>query len=138
LHNTDFAQVRVSASGIASHCAIIAHRIRALRTRLMLSASDRFVDISLRILTLVVGAVLLACLGLLTYRWTVPPRVAPTVKIVPVVPRITPAPVIPAAVPARAPEVLMAPGKMFRCVVNGRALFSDRPCEEVVRTSKKQ
>lgn len=99
----------------------------------MQTAGDRFVDLSLRILTLVVGAVLLACLGLLMYRWSAPAVTAPLVTIVPVTPKTNlpttaAAPVVEAE---RAPEVMMAPGKMFHCVVNGRKLFSDRPCSEV-------
>ena len=102
----------------------------------MQSTGDRFVDLSLRILTLVVGAVLLACLGLLLYRWSTPPATSPLVTIVPVAPKA----IVPAASvepqPAPAPEVLMAPGKMFQCVVNGRKLFSDRPCAEAAGAKK--
>lgn len=104
----------------------------------MTSTSDRFVDLSLRILTLVVGAVLLACLALLIYRWSVPPAAAPTVTLVPVTPKPNVAAKAAVAEPARAPEVLMAPGKMFQCVVNGRKSFSDRPCPDGATVTKKQ
>jgi hypothetical protein len=104
----------------------------------MHTTGDRFVDLSLRILTLVVGGVLLACLGLLIYRWSAPPRAMNAVTIVPVTP------VSGAAADAQArgpeslnsPEVLMAPGKMFQCIVNGRKLFSDRPCPETDAAKK--
>ncbi len=104
----------------------------------MQTAGDRFVDLSLRILTLVVGAVLLACLGLLLYRWSAPATPTPAITIVPVTPKSNrPAT---AAAPvndsAPAPEVMMAPGKMFECVVNGRKLFSDRPCAEAAGAKK--
>lgn len=102
----------------------------------MQTAGDRFVDLSLRILTLVVGAVLVACLGLLFYRWSAPSAATPSVTIVPVTPKAI-APVSVAAPPrAVASEVLMAPGKMFECVIHGRKLFSDRPCEEVAATPR--
>ncbi len=100
----------------------------------MQTAGDRFVDLSLRILTLVVGAVLIACFGLLVYRWSAPAASTPTVMIVPVTPKSN----LPATAAARvierepAPEVLMAPGKMYQCVIDGRKLFSDRPCAEAV------
>jgi hypothetical protein len=103
----------------------------------MQTAGDRFVDVSLRILTLVVGAVLFACLGLLIYRWSVPTVSTPSVTIVPVAPKTNPAAAQAAGPePAQAPEVLMAPGKMFQCVVNGRKLFSDRPCPETADAKK--
>lgn len=102
----------------------------------MQTAGDRFVDLSLRILTLVVGAVLLACLALLIYRWSAPTAATPAIVLVPVTPKVSaPAP-LPAATAAPAPEVLMAPGKMYQCVVNGRKLFSDRPCAEVASAKK--
>lgn len=104
----------------------------------MQDAGDRFVDLSLRILTLVVGAVLLACLGLLLYRWSAPAATTPIVTIVPVTPQTKPS--ASAAAPEiridPAPEVMMAPGKMYQCVVNGRKLFSDRPCAEAAGTKK--
>lgn len=103
----------------------------------MTTASDRFVDLSLRILTLVVGIVLAACLALLVYRWVMPSSDHRDVILVPVVPKPSAQP-SPSLVPAetRAPEVLMAPGKMYRCVVEGRAAFTDRPCEELQRPAK--
>ena len=104
----------------------------------MQATSDRFVDLSLRILTLVVGGVLLACLALLVYRWSAPPLTVHSVTIVPVTP--VSASAVDAQArgpePVNAPEVLMAPGKMFQCVSNGRKLFSDRPCPETLRAKK--
>ncbi len=97
----------------------------------MQTTGDRFVDLSLRILTLVVGAVLVACLVLLFYRWSAPSAAKPAMNLVPVTPKvIAPLPVA-SQQTEPAPEVLMAPGKMFECVVHGRKLFSDRPCPEV-------
>jgi hypothetical protein len=103
----------------------------------MQTAGDRFVDLSLRILTLVVGAVLFACLALLIYRWSAPAATSPSVTIVPVSPKTNATPTqVAAPEPAKEPEVLMAPGKMFQCVVNGRKLFSDRPCAEAAGAKK--
>ncbi len=103
----------------------------------MQTAGDRFVDLSLRILTLVVGAVLFACLALLIYRWSVPTVTSPGITIVPVSPKTNATPTqVAAPEPVKAPEVLMAPGKMFQCVVNGRKLFSDRPCPEAAGAKK--
>lgn len=104
----------------------------------MHTMGDRFVDLSLRILTLVVGVVLLACMALLIYRWSAPPLTVNSVTIVPVTP-VSTSPVdaqARAPEPLSAPEVLMAPGKMFQCVSNGRKLFSDRPCPETLRAKK--
>jgi hypothetical protein len=89
--------------------------------------SDRFVDWSLRILSLFVAAVLLGCMGLLVFRWITPPAIVPTVTMVPMQPKM--AATVDADLPTpQAAQVLMAPGKVFRCVVNGRVAFSDRPC----------
>jgi len=104
----------------------------------MQSTGDRFVDLSLRILTLVVGGALLACLGLLIYRWSAPTLASPSITIVPVTPVSATATDVQARAneSANAPEVMMAPGKMFQCVVNGRKLFSDRPCPESAGAGK--
>jgi hypothetical protein len=104
----------------------------------MQTTGDRFVDLSLRILTLVVGAALLACLGLLVYRWSTPAATTAAITIVPVTPKSN----LPATAAAPiqptepAPEVMMAPGKMFECVANGRKLYSDRPCAEAAGAKK--
>ena len=92
----------------------------------MFVSSDRFVDLSLRMLSSVVAVVLLACLGLLVYRWITPPAPVPPVTLVPV--EVKAAATTPAASAPVRGEVLMVPGKVFSCVVNGRATFSDRPC----------
>lgn len=95
----------------------------------MLTRGDGFVDLSLRILTIVIVAVLLFSLGLLLWRVLSPPQ--PGVANVPVIdvaPKATSAsePVT-APTPPKA-EVLLDPGKVYRCVVNGRTTFSERPC----------
>jgi len=95
----------------------------------MASSSDRFVDFSLRLLTAVVGVVLVACFALLVYRWLTPPASVSPVTVVPVVPKPAAAVQATAPAPAATPEVMMAPGKLFRCVNKGRTVFSDRPCD---------
>lgn len=95
------------------------------------AAGDRLYDLSLRILMVVVSVGLVASVAFLTYRWLVPPR--PPEASVPVVevgvkPAQAAAPV-PVAPPKA--EVLMNPGKIFKCEVNGRVIFSEQPCNAV-------
>lgn len=95
----------------------------------MFSGSDRFVDLTLRILTGVVLAGLVVALVLLLWNSLRPP--VPTTVPIPLVevePKPAPKaePVAPVA-PAKG-EVLLNPGQVFRCIVNGRTTFSDKPC----------
>ena len=92
------------------------------------SSADRLYDLSLRILMVVVSVGLVASVAFLTYRWLAPPK--PVQTEVPVVevgtrPAQT---VVPVAVPAPKGEVLMNPGQIFKCDVNGRITFSEQPC----------
>lgn len=100
------------------------------------SAGDRLYDLSLRILMAVVSVGLVASVAFLTYRWLVPPR-APEVTIplveVGVKPAQASAPV-PAA-PTKA-EVLMHPGKIFKCEVEGRVVFSEQACAAIADGKK--
>jgi|DewCreStandDraft_4_1066084.scaffolds.fasta_scaffold11560_7 hypothetical protein len=97
----------------------------------MFSTGDRFYDFSLRILMGFVTIVLLGCIGFLAFRW-IQPQAAndPGVPLVQV--EVKP-PAEPPATPV-APEpkaqVLLAPGKIFRCELKGRVTFSDQPCPD--------
>src|SRR6267154_1788622 len=93
-------------------------------------ASDRYFDLSLRLLTIFVLVSLVCCVGYLSYRWLGPhllrtpaARVESRSSIV-----VSPAPA--SAAPKAPPEeVLMDPHKTFRCVEKGRVSFSDRACD---------
>lgn len=92
------------------------------------SSADRFYDLSLRILMVVVSVGLVGSVAFLTYRWVAPPRLAPAhVPMLEVGVKPLPA-VTPAAAPAPKGEVLMAPGQIFKCEVEGRITFSEQPC----------
>jgi hypothetical protein len=93
-------------------------------------ASDRYFDLSLRLLTIFVLVSLVCCVGFLSYRW-----LAPHLGRTPAVPVeargsvvVSPAPAAQSA-PAPADEVLMDPRKTFRCVEQGKVTFSDRACD---------
>ncbi len=92
------------------------------------SNADRFYDLSLRILMVVVSVGLVGSVAFLTYRWVAPPRPAPThVPLFEVGTKPLPA-ATPSAPPAPKGEVLMAPGQIFKCEVDGRITFSEQPC----------
>ncbi len=95
----------------------------------MFTGSDRFVDLALRILTGVILSVLVLALVLLIWSFLKPRMPStPPVPLVEVEPK--PAPKVEPAAPA-APakgEVLLNPGQVYRCVINGRTTFSERPC----------
>jgi hypothetical protein len=92
------------------------------------SSADRLYDLSLRILMVVVSVGLVASVAFLTYRWLAPARPVQTeVPVVEVGVRRTPAST-PSAAPAPKGEVLMNPGQIFKCDVNGRITFSEQPC----------
>lgn len=96
----------------------------------MSSTADRFYDFSLRVLMVVVTLVLIGCIVFLAYRW-LHPQAATEQGIALVQVEVKPAPqsTAPVQVPATNPaEVLLAPGKIFRCDIAGRVSFSDRPC----------
>ncbi len=93
-----------------------------------MSRSERFFDLLIRLLMVATGAVLIVCIAFLIYRW-VNPQAAPSHDI-----QLTEVPVKPNdAQRAESPisdtaQVLLAPGRIFKCVVNGRVTFSDRAC----------
>lgn len=92
------------------------------------SSADRFYDLSLRILMVVVSVGLVGSVAFLTYRWVAPPRPVQTdVPVMEVGVKPLPA-ATPSAVPAPKGEVLMAPGQIFKCEVAGRITFSEQPC----------
>src|SRR6266853_5662362 len=92
-------------------------------------ASDRYFDLSLRLLTIFVLVSLVCCVGFLSYRWLAPRWLSEPAT--PVESRgsivVAPAPASKAA-PAPPGEILMDPHKTFRCVEQGRVSFSDRAC----------
>ena|SRR5882672_828374 len=92
------------------------------------SSADRLYDLSLRILMVVVSVGLVGSVAFLTYRWLAPPRAVQTeVPVVEIGVRPTQL-IVPTAAPAPKGEVLMAPGQIFKCDVNGRITFSEQPC----------
>ena len=92
--------------------------------------SDRYFDLSLRLLTIFVLVSLVCCVALLSYRWLSPrfgrTATAPVQAHGPIIP--SPQPTTEATPPA-ADEVLMDPRKTFRCVEQGKVTFSDRACD---------
>jgi len=92
--------------------------------------SDRYFDLSLRLLTIFVLVSLVACVAFLSYRWLYPhlhdTPAAPVGPRDPVV--ASPAPT-PQAAPAPTDQILMDPRKTFRCTEQGRVTFSDRACD---------
>lgn len=94
--------------------------------------SDRYLDLTLRILTLAVIAALLGCIAFLMHRWSQPN--APGASLVHVVQ--APAPAVAVPLPARgeaAVQVLHAPGRIFRCEHQGQVTYSDQPCRDVTQ-----
>lgn len=90
--------------------------------------NERLYDLSLRGLMVIVFAALLVCVGFLLQRWLQP--VPADSSLVPLV-QLDLKP----AVDVRAqpetnppPQVLLMPGQIFRCAVDGRMSFTDRPC----------
>src|SRR5262245_7271462 len=101
------------------------------------TSADRLYDLSLRILMVVVSVGLVASVAFLTYRWLAPPRPVQTeVPVVEVGVKPTQA-ATPAAPPAPKGEVLMNPGQIFKCDVNGRITFSEQPCSAAPAEAKK-
>jgi hypothetical protein len=92
--------------------------------------SDRYFDLSLRLLTIFVLVSLVCCVTYLGWNWLGPLLTKPTVSRAVSPAAVAPAPP-PAAVatPAPADEVLMDPHKTFRCIEKGHVSFSDRACD---------
>jgi hypothetical protein len=92
--------------------------------------TDRYFDLSLRLLTIFVLVSLVCTVAFLSYRWLGPRFLRP--PSAPLEQR-DPAPPPPArateAKPAPADEILMDPRKTFRCVEQGKVTFSDRACD---------
>jgi hypothetical protein len=93
--------------------------------------SDRYFDLSLRLLTIFVLVSLVCCIGFLSYRWIEPRwhgRQTPQAQSrPPIAPPPAPAAV---AAPPPADQILMDPRKTFKCEERGKAVtFSDRPCD---------
>ena len=90
---------------------------------------DRSFDLSLRLLTVLVSVALGASACLLLYRWLAP-RFA-HYDAEPVAARANhaaPAPKATDVNPAHVDEVLMDPGRVFKCEDQGRVSFSDQAC----------
>jgi hypothetical protein len=94
-----------------------------------MSRSERFFDLLIRLLMAATGAVLVVCVAFLIYRWVNPPA-TPNHDI-----QLTEVPVKSTDSLQRAEspisadaQVLLAPGQIFKCVVNGHVTFSDRGC----------
>ncbi len=94
---------------------------------------DRVYDLSLRVLMTAITVVLIGCIGLLSWRWMNPPqRDGALVPVSQIAPKS--APTAPVQTTAVAPEqVLLVPGQVFRCTIDGRITFTDRPCPTVTR-----
>ncbi len=93
-----------------------------------MSRSDRYFDLTLRILMLAVAVALLGCVMFLVQRWSRPaPADTSLVQLVQ-----APAPAVAVPLPARAEatqaQVLHVPGRIFRCENNGRVSYTDQPC----------
>lgn len=97
----------------------------------MASTSDRLYDLSLRILMICISLAVVACVAFLTYRWMLPAQ-PPVTQVqlmevqAPRQPQTEPAP-LPVSNPS---QVLLSPGQIFRCNINGRLSFSDQPCSK--------
>jgi hypothetical protein len=93
--------------------------------------SDRFLDFSLRLLTLFVLVALAGCVAFLAYRFLAPHFTEPDpgrFASPHVRPSIQPSPAL--AGPALGDEVLMDPHRAFRCVNHGSVTFSDHACPD--------
>ena len=93
------------------------------------NTGDRSFDLSLRLLTALVIVALVGSVGLLAYRW-----IAPSLSqggSGPITTNARHPPTAPATAvtgPAQGDQVLMDPGRVFRCEDQGRVSFSDRAC----------
>ena len=98
-----------------------------------MSRGDRLYDISIRVLMLAVSAALIGCIALLAMRWNLPAeRPAPVVPVTQVTPKSEPVEQAHLRT-ANNNQVLLAPGRVFRCESNGRVTFTDRPCPTETR-----
>lgn len=92
--------------------------------------SDRFYDLSLRILMAAIAIVLAGSVVLLVQRMNKP--AAPAAETVPLT-EVAPSPLQKSAPvdTAANTQVLLSPGKVFRCEGRNGVTFSDRACDTV-------
>jgi len=93
------------------------------------STDDRSFDLSLRLLTVLILVTLAGSVSFLAYRWLAP-RFAQT-DSEPIQTKVAPPPDAPAPTAAGSThrdQVLMDPGRVFRCVEQGQVSFSDQAC----------
>ncbi|HXY05753.1 MAG TPA: hypothetical protein VEI05_04345 [Burkholderiaceae bacterium] len=90
---------------------------------------DRSFDLSLRLLTALVLAALAGSVSFLAYRWLAP-RFSPTdsERVATKIAHPLDAPSAAVAGSTRGDQVLMDPGRVFRCEEQGRVSFSDQAC----------
>jgi hypothetical protein len=94
-----------------------------------LPAADSSFDLSLRLLTGLVMVALAASVSLLVYRWLAPRLDEGNAGPAPVsANRPAPAAAAPNQAPLHRDEVLMDPGRIFKCEEQGRVTFSDQAC----------
>jgi hypothetical protein len=94
-----------------------------------LPAADSSFDLSLRFLTGLVMVALAASVSLLVYRWIAPRLEAGNAGPIPAsANHPTPAAAAPDQAPPHRDEVLMDPGRVFKCEEQGRVTFSDQAC----------
>jgi hypothetical protein len=92
--------------------------------------SDRYFDLSLRLLTIFVMVSLICCVTFLAYNF-IEPRLRRDAQVAPpalTLPSTAPAPDV-VAKPAPPEKVLMDPHNLFKCRDKGRVSFSDRACD---------
>jgi hypothetical protein len=92
--------------------------------------SDRYFDLSLRLLTIFVIFSLVCCVSFLAYNFIEPRlhRDAQVVAPAQTLPPTAPTPDV-VARPAPPEKVLMDPHNLFKCKEKGRVSFSDRACD---------
>lgn len=93
------------------------------------SADDRSFDLSLRLLTALILVTLAGSVSFLAYRWLAPRFTQADNG--PVATKVAPPPDAPAPAVAGSThrdQVLMDPGRVFRCEEQGRVSFSDQAC----------
>ncbi len=94
-----------------------------------MNAADSSFDLSLRLLTALVIFALVGSVSLLVYRWIEQNR-SNSEAVPPPASTTAPAPVTraPDQGSAHRDEVLMDPGRVFKCEEQGRVTFSDQAC----------
>jgi len=103
------------------------HRPASPRTK-----SDRYFDISLRLLMIAIGLTLAGCIAWLGWRSQPPTVPADVVPLTELAPKSNPLTAIEAGSSDQR-QLLQAPGQVFRCVSGTRVTFTDRPCPTAVQ-----